>query len=126
MESINVDALPFGGPYSHAVRDGDLVHCSGQVALDPATGALVDGDVTAQAERIFANLELVLAAAGCGLGDVLRTGVYLVDLDDFAALNEAFGRAFGDHRPARTTIGVAGLPLGARVEVDCVARKPAA
>lgn len=123
MQAVNAQKIPFGGPYSHAVIEGDLVHCSGQIALDPESGRLVDGDVTVQAERAFANLTCVLEAAGCTLADVIRTGVYLTDVEDFAAMNDAFERAFAGHEPARTTIGVAALPLGARFEVDCVARR---
>ncbi len=123
MDAVNAQEIPFGGPYSHAVVEDGLVHCSGQIALDPGSGELVDGDVTVQAERAFANLAIVLEAAGSSLADVIRTGVYLTDVDDFAAMNEAFARTFAGHRPARTTIGVAALPLGARFEVDCVARR---
>lgn len=117
------DAPKAIGPYSQAVASGSFVFTAGQVALDPATMDLVPGDVAAQAERVMANLRAVLSAAGCTLGNVVKTTVYLVDMADFAAMNEVYARHFGDHRPARSTVAVAGLPKGARVEIDVVAVK---
>lgn len=111
------------GPYSHAIVAGDLVFCSGQVPLDPATGQLVGGDIGAQTARVLDNLAAVLASAGSGLGRVVKTTVFLVDMNDFAAMNEAYAKRFGEHRPARSTIGVAALPRGARVEIECVAAR---
>ena len=99
----------------------DLVFCSGQVPLDPATGELVAGDIAAQTERILDNLAAVLAAAGSSLDRVIKTTVFLADMDDFSAMNDAYAERFGEHRPARSTIGVAGLPRGARIEIECVA-----
>lgn len=124
MERIEAPGAPKAvGPYSHAVVAGDLVYCSGQVPLDPATAELVSGDIAAQTDRIFDNLAAVLAAAGSGLERVVKTTVFLVDIADFAAMNEAYARRFGDHRPARSTIGVAALPRGARVEIECIATR---
>ena len=111
------------GPYSHAITAGDVVYCSGQIPLDPATSALVTGDIGAQTDRILDNLTAVLAAAGSGLDRVMKTTVFLADMGDFAAMNEAYAKRFGDHRPARSTIAVAGLPRGARVEIECVAAR---
>lgn len=117
------DAPKAIGPYSQAIDDGAMIYTAGQVALDPATMELVAGGVTEQSERVFANLRAVLAAAGSGLGKVVKTTVYLVDMADFGAMNEVYARHFGEHRPARSTVAVAGLPKGARVEIDVVARK---
>ena len=115
------DAPPAVGPYSHAVEAGELVYLSGQAPLDPATGRLVDGDVTTQTERVFANLSAVLTAAGLTFDDVVKVNVYLTDLADFAAMNEVYAGVFAEPYPARSTVGVAGLPLGARVEIELVA-----
>jgi 2-iminobutanoate/2-iminopropanoate deaminase len=109
------------GPFSPAARGGGAVFVSGQVAQDPATGALIDGDVSRQADQALRNLAAVLEAAGKGLGDVVRVGVYLTDMADFAAMNEVYRRHFQAPYPARTAIGVAALPLGAAVEFDAIA-----
>src|SRR5271165_571080 len=109
------------GPYSQAVRAGPLVFLSGQVALDPVTGQLVAGDVVAQTEQVMKNLGAVLGAAGSGFADVLRTTIYLVDMADFARVNEAYGRFFQPPYPARATVQVSALPRGARVEIDAIA-----
>ena len=114
------------GPYSHAVEAGDVVYLSGQTPLDPATGALVQGGIGAQTERCFQNLLGVLAAAGLAPDDVVKVNVYLVDMSDFAAMNAVYERRFARPFPARTTIGVAALPLGARIEIELVARRPRA
>jgi 2-iminobutanoate/2-iminopropanoate deaminase len=106
------------------VRAGDWVTCAGQIPLDPATGALVDGDVTAQAEQVLANVRAVLGDVGGSLADVAKSTIFLVDLADFAAVNEVYAAAFGDHRPARSTIQVAALPAGARVEIEVWAHLP--
>ena len=112
------------GPYSQAVELDGWLYASGQVGLDPATGDLVGGGFEAEIRRVLANLEAVLAAAGCTFSDVVRTGIYLTDFANFPRLNELYGEAMGDHRPARTTIQVAALPKGAQVEMDVVARVP--
>jgi len=117
------DAPKAIGPYSQAIVQGGLVYTAGQVALDPATMELVPGAVGDQTERVFANLKAVLAAAGTRLERVVKTTVYLVDMADFSAMNEVYAKHFGDHRPARSTVAVAGLPKGARVEIDVIALK---
>jgi 2-iminobutanoate/2-iminopropanoate deaminase len=119
--TVTSDKLaPPAGPSPLAVHGGGLLFLSGQVAQDPATGRLIDGDAAQQTDQILRNLSTALEAAGKRLGDVVRVGVYLTDMADFAAMNEAFGRYFTEPYPARTTIGVAGLPLGAAVEMDAV------
>jgi 2-iminobutanoate/2-iminopropanoate deaminase len=110
------------GPYSQAVVYGDIVLTSGQIALDPETGDLVQGDVAAQTERALTNLAAVLDKAGSSLACVLRTTVYLTDMQDFAAMNAVYARWFGSRPPARSCVAVAGLPKGARVEIDALAR----
>ena len=110
------------GPYSQAVVGAGLVHCSGQIALDPKTGELSAGDVRAQTERVLKNLEAVLVASGSSLAQVLKCNVFLMDMADFPAMNEVYARYFpAANAPARATVAVAGLPKGARVEIDCVA-----
>ncbi|BBD79322.1 RidA family protein [Aerosticca soli] len=108
------------GPYSQAVRAGTTVYCSGQIPLDPATGALVEGDITAQARRVFENLKAVAAAAGGSLDDAVRVGIYVTDLQHFAAVNAVMAEYFKPPYPARSTIEVSGLPKGAQVEVDAI------
>ena len=110
------------GPFSPAVRDGDVIYVSGHIGLDPATLKLVPGDVAAQARRALANIEDVLKAAGKTMDSVLKVNVYLADMNDFAAMNAVYAEAFRAPYPARTTIGVAALPLGARVEFEAIAR----
>lgn len=110
------------GPFSPAVRAGDLLYLSGQVAQDPLTGKLVEGGIDAQASQIFRNIAAVLEAAGRGFDDVVRVGVYLRDMADFKAMNAVYERHFARPYPARTVIGVADLPLGAAIEIDLVAR----
>jgi 2-iminobutanoate/2-iminopropanoate deaminase len=110
------------GPFSAAIRAGDMLYLSGQVAQDPATGKLIAGDVAAQTERIFRNIEAVLQAAKLSLDHVIKVNVYLADMKDFAAMNEVYGRQFSAPHPARTTVQVAALPLGAQVELEVVAR----
>lgn len=112
------------GPYSQAVSAGGWLYTSGQIGLDPAAGELVAGGFEAEARQVLANLGQVLAAAGCTFADVVKTTIYLADLGDFAALNRLYGEAMGEHRPARSTVQVAALPKGARVEIDLVARLP--
>ena len=108
------------GPYSQAVRSGNAVFLSGQIPLDPATGQLVEGDIAAQSRRVFDNLQAVCHAAGGSLHQVMRIGIYLTDIGDFAAVNAVMAEYFSAPYPARSTIEVAGLPRGARVEVDAI------
>ncbi|MEA2336591.1 MAG: 2-iminobutanoate/2-iminopropanoate deaminase [Thermoanaerobaculia bacterium] len=122
MDIIATDQAPKAiGPYSQAIRVGNMIYTSGQIALDPATGALVDGDFAAQAKRVFENLNAVLAAAGSSFSKVIKATVYLTDLANFVTLNEIYASYFGDTKPARTTVGVAQLPKGGLVEIDLIA-----
>lgn len=122
MTIIHSDKAPKAiGPYSQAVLAGGTLYLSGQTPLDPSTGKLVEGDIAAQARQVFENLEAVLAAADAGFSDVVRVGIYLTDLGNFAAVNEVMKQYFDEPYPARSTIGVASLPLGAAVEIDLVA-----
>lgn len=119
--TLSTDRAPAAiGPYSQAVRAGQTVFLSGQIPLDPATGELVAGDIAAEARRVFANLRAVCEVAGGSLDDVVRVGIFLTDLSDFAAVNAVMAEHFQAPYPARSTIQVSGLPRGARVEVDAV------
>jgi 2-iminobutanoate/2-iminopropanoate deaminase len=109
------------GPYAQAIRASGIVYTSGQIGLDPATGALVPGGIEAQTRRVLENLKAVLAAAGSSLDRVLRVTVYLTDLGHFQAMNRIFAEFLDAHRPARSTVGVAALPMGALVEMDMIA-----
>ena len=113
------------GPYSHAVEAGDLVFLSGQTPLDSATGKLVEGDIAAQTEQCFKNLFAVLAAADLSEADVVKANVFLTDMGNFAAMNQVYATKFSAPYPARSTVAVAGLPLGAQVEIELIARRPA-
>ncbi len=120
-QSIHTDAAPAAiGPYSQAVRSGQTVYLSGQIPLDPATGALVEGDIAAQARRAFDNLKAVCEAAGGSLDAIVRIGLYVTDLGDFAAVNAVMADYFSAPYPARSTIQVSALPKAAVVEVDAV------
>jgi len=115
------------GPYSqavvtHHVPGMQMLHAAGQIPIDPATGELVEGDLTAQAERVMENIAAVLEHAGMSFAEVVKTTVFLVDMADFAAMNKVYGRHFGEHRPARSTVAVSGLPRNVRVEIEVVAR----
>ncbi len=121
--AVTTDRIaPPVGPFSPAVRVGDTLYLSGQVAQDPATGRLIDADVTRQTEQILTNIEAVLQAGGFSLRDIVKVGVFLTDMRNFQAMNAVYARRFEAPYPARTTVGVAALPLGALVEVDVVAR----
>ena len=121
---VATDAAPSAiGPYSQAVSAGGLVFLSGQIPLDPATGEFVTGGVAEQTEQVLKNLSEVLRAAGCGLRDVVKTTVFLADMQDFAAMNEVYARFFEGEAPARSTVQAAGLPRGSRVEIDAIAIK---
>jgi 2-iminobutanoate/2-iminopropanoate deaminase len=109
------------GHYSQGLIANGFLFTAGQVALDPATGSVVAGDVAAQTEQVLKNLTAILAAAGATWGDVVKTTVYLQNMADFGAFNEVYGRVLGTHRPARSTVGVSGLPRGVLVEIDAVA-----
>jgi reactive intermediate/imine deaminase len=120
-QTIHSDSAPKAiGPYSQAVRSGNTLYFSGQTPIDPATGALVSGDITAQARRVFDNLKAVCTAAGGRFDQVVRVGIYLTDLANFAAVNAVMKEYFAEPFPARSTIGVAALPKDAQVEVDLI------
>jgi 2-iminobutanoate/2-iminopropanoate deaminase len=121
-KAVHSDGAPRAiGPYSQAVDSGGVVYLSGQIGLDPATGEIVPGGVEAEARRVMENLKAVLAAAGLTTANVVRTTIFLADLADFALVNEIYGDCFGDPKPARSTVQVAALPRGARVEIDAIA-----
>ena len=121
-KALRTDRAPAAiGPYSQAVEEGGLVFLSGQIGLDPASGNLVSGGTAAEAEQVLNNLAAVLAAAGLTFAHVVRTTVYLVDLADFATVNDIYARHVREPYPARATVGVAALPRGARVEIDAIA-----
>ena len=123
MKQIQTSAAPAAiGPYSQAISVDGWLYCSGQIPLDPATGKMVTGGTDAQASQVLSNLSAVLQAAGLSMADVVRTTIYLVDLGEFAEVNALYAEAFGSHKPARATVEVSALPLGARVEIDCIAR----
>ena len=115
-------APPAIGPYSQAVRAGSLLFVSGQIPLDPVTGRIVDGDVAAQTQRVLRSLDAVVRAAGATLDDVVKTTVYLADMNDFAAMNRVYATWFTDPAPARATVEVARLPKNAQVEIDAIVR----
>ena len=122
MRTITTEHAPAAiGPYSQAVVHGDLVICSGQIPIDPATGAFVEGGIEEQTRRVLQNLDAVLRAAGSDLSKALRLTVYLADMEDFSRVNEVYGTFFGDDPPARAAVEVARLPKDARVEIDCIA-----
>ena len=121
---VQTDKAPKAiGPYSQAVVSGDLVFTSGQIALDPVTQQLVTGDVRVQTERVMENLAAVLAAAGSSFNKVVKATIFVVDLNDFAIVNEIYGKRFPQGPPARSTVQVAALPKGASVEIELIARK---
>jgi 2-iminobutanoate/2-iminopropanoate deaminase len=118
------DAPKPAGPYSHAVRSGGLLFCSGQVPIDPATGSLVEGSIGDQARQCLENLTTVCTQAGVTLADAVRMSIYVTDISTFAQVNEVYGTYFESDPPARTTIGVAALPGGAQIEMDAIVALP--
>lgn len=123
MDTLHTDDAPAAiGPYSQAVSSGGFLYTSGQIGLDPRTGEMVRGGFEAQAKQVLANLKAVLGSAGCTFQDVVKATIYVADMNDFSQLNELYGRAMGDHRPARSTVQAACLPKGALVEIDLVAK----
>jgi 2-iminobutanoate/2-iminopropanoate deaminase len=122
LKAVHTDKAPKAiGPYSQAIVVGGMVYTAGQIALDPVTMEVVGGDVAEQTERVMQNLAAVLEAAGASLQTVVKTTVFLADMADFGAMNEVYGRHFGDHRPARSTVQAAGLPRNVKVEIEVVA-----
>jgi 2-iminobutanoate/2-iminopropanoate deaminase len=125
-DAIHTTGAPAAvGPYSQAIAVDGFVFCSGQAALDPVTGVLAEGGIEAETEVVLSNLTAVLEAAGCGWGDVIKSTVFLTDMADFAAMNAIYTRFVTEPKPARSTVAVAGLPKGARVEIEVIARRPA-
>ncbi|GGG19882.1 RidA family protein [Pontibacter amylolyticus] len=122
-KAFNAEGAVAVGPYSHAVESGELVFLSGQTPIDSSTGKLVQGDIAAQTEQCFQNLFQVLASAGLTPDDVVKANVFLTDMDNFEAMNKVYATKFASPYPARTTIGVASLPLGAQVEIEMIARR---
>jgi 2-iminobutanoate/2-iminopropanoate deaminase len=121
--TISTDKAPAAiGPYSQGIVANGFLFTAGQIALDPATGQIVGGDVVAQTERVMANLKAILDEAGATWADVVKTTVYLLDMADFPVVNETYARALGDARPARSTVQVSGLPRNVRIEIDAVVR----
>ena len=118
------NAPPVAGPYSPAVRAGDWLVLAGQVGLDPASGAMVEGGVEAQARQVLANVKAVLADCGASIAQVAKTTVFVTSMSDFATVNAVYAEAFGEHRPARSTVQVAALPGGAEVEIETWAYLP--
>jgi 2-iminobutanoate/2-iminopropanoate deaminase len=122
IETVATSGAPRAiGPYSQALRAGGFLFTAGQVGFDPASGTLVDGGIGEQTRQVLQNIRAILEAGGSGLVQVVKTTVFLVDMADFAAMNEVYAEAFGTHRPARSTVAVAALPRGARVEIEAVA-----
>jgi len=122
MQTKIIEGAPKAiGPYSHAVKTGNLVYVSGQAALDPETMKLVGDTIKEQTERTFKNIGIILNGLGLGYSNVVKANVYLKNMEDFAAMNEVYAKVFGDHRPARTTIAVKQNPLDALVEIECIA-----
>ena len=125
MDYLHTDRAPQAiGPYSQAVCLDGRLYTSGQVGIDPVSGSLVDGGFEAEARQVLENLRAVLASAGCRFEDVIKATIYVTDLANFHTLNTLYAEAMGDHRPARSTVQVAALPVGAQVEIDLVARIP--
>jgi len=122
IQFVATEAAPKAiGPYSQATIANGFIYTAGQIAFDPATMEIVAGGIKEQTERVLANLKAVLEGAGSGLGKVVKTTVFLVDMADFTAMNEVYARAFGDHKPARSTVAVSALPRGVRVEIEVIA-----
>lgn len=121
-EIISTENAPGAiGPYSQAIKAGGMIFCSGQIPIDPATGNFVSDVVSEQTEQVLRNLSEVLAAAGASLNDVVKTTVFLADMNDFAEMNEVYGRFFSENKPARATVQAARLPRDAKVEIECIA-----
>lgn len=121
IQEIKTDKAPAAiGPYSQAIKAGGFVFCSGQIPLDPLTGEVVDGDISAQTEQVMKNITAMLEAVGAGFDRIVKTTIFLVDMDDFGAVNQIYGRFFPANKPARSTVAVAGLPRGVRLEIEVI------
>ncbi len=125
LKTVKTDSAPSAiGPYSQGIVANGFLFTAGQIAIDPATGQVIQGDIKAQTERVLQNLSAVLSSAGASWRDVVKTTVFLHDMNDFPAVNEIYGRVIGDARPARSTVQVSGLPRGVLVEIDAIAALP--
>ena len=123
LTNVHTDGAPAAiGPYSQAIVSDGWVFCSGQIPLDPDTMTVIEGDIQAQTDRVLDNLRAVLEAAGASMSTVVKTSVFLADMNDFVAMNEVYARHFGDHRPARAAIQAGALPKAVGIEIECVAR----
>jgi 2-iminobutanoate/2-iminopropanoate deaminase len=122
-EAVATERAPKAiGPYSQAIKAGSLLFCSGQIPLDPVTGTIVEGDIAAQTRQVFANIAAILQAAGTSFDRVVKTTVFLADMNDFAAMNEVYATFFTSPAPARSTVAAAGLPRNARIEIEVIAQ----
>ncbi len=122
LRTVTTEKAPKAiGPYSQAIATGDLIFTAGQIGIDPATGEIVGGEIKLQTARVLDNMAAVLEAAGSGLDRVVKCTVFLADFAEFAAMNEVYAQRFGQHRPARSTVGTSALPRGARIEIECIA-----
>lgn len=122
LKAIATDKAPAAiGPYSQAIQVANLLFCSGQIPLDPVSGQVVDGGVREQAQQVMENIAAVLSQAGAGFDDVVKATIYLVDMNDFAVVNEVYGGCFPKHKPARSTVAVKGLPRGVLLEIEIIA-----
>lgn len=122
LQTVSTEKAPAAiGPYSQAISAGNLLFCSGQIPLDPVSGVIVDGDVRRQTEQVMANIAAVLATAGADFDSVIKSTIYLVDMNDFGVVNEVYGGCFTEHKPARSTVAVKALPRGALVEIEVIA-----
>jgi 2-iminobutanoate/2-iminopropanoate deaminase len=110
------------GPYSQAMREGNLIFCSGQIALDPETGAMKNASIEEETKQVLANLSEVLKAGGAGFSSLIKTTIFLTDMSDFAKVNEVYAQVLGDAKPARSTVAVSALPKGGRIEIECIAK----
>ena len=123
LRTVQTDDAPQAiGPYSQAIVSGDMIYTAGQIPLDPRSKEIVDGGIAEQTDRVMQNLRAILEAAGASLGSVVKTTVFLSDMGDFAAMNEVYGRHFGGHKPARSTVQAARLPKDVKVEIEAIAR----
>jgi len=121
-EIVSTDKAPGAiGPYSQAIKTGGMIYCSGQIPIDPVTGEFVSNEISEQTEQVLKNLSAVLEAGGTSLANVVKTTVFLADMSDFAAMNEIYGKYFGENKPARATVQAARLPRDAKVEIECIA-----
>ncbi len=123
IELVSAPGAPEAiGPYSHAAKVGDMLYCSGQIPLDPETKTIVPGGIEKQTRRVLANMKAVLASRDADFSSIVKTTIFLADMTDFPTVNGLYAEAFGDHKPARSTVQVAGLPMGALVEIECIAK----